>query len=457
MSPSRREFKVRVRYLKPGARIPEEHLIEKFPCSIGRGSDCDLSLGDSSISSQHALLEWDQEKGQLVVRDLGSRNGTRNGVGEKMMQVPLGEGVARLMFGTLEVDFEILRDGNLDAGEKTRLVDEAAFQKRGSGVPDSKGPSADSNSGVSIRTGRLHSTKGRTGIRSLRIREPTGGIKIDRAAFRFSRDAGGNSPKLGDVFFEKRRADALGISQGRRALDSGYFALGSVALFVGAGLGAFASKEDTSFQPFTDPIGTGLIYLQILLGAGVFVSIYVLFCTGTRFLKKRGDIDFVVLWKQLFGAVSFSAAFHLASLFFDERALVSDLPHGWTFWILGSFLARLGTWYFSFYTLTLLRSREGEPGVWVRSGPQFLALPIAVLSVYSLLSGADSSQVRPLDFLTARPTVAPFAPRGGGGSVSEQPVSGVEEVVAQLDSASLEIQTSQKTEEKGRTPAMGGE
>jgi pSer/pThr/pTyr-binding forkhead associated (FHA) protein len=46
----------------------------KLPVVIGRGSDVDLALTDELISRRHA--EIFEDKGRLLVRDLGSRNGT---------------------------------------------------------------------------------------------------------------------------------------------------------------------------------------------------------------------------------------------------------------------------------------------------------------------------------------------------------------------------------------------
>ena len=41
---------------------------------VGRGSDCDIFLGDVTVSRHHAQFSADQES--LLVRDLGSTNGT---------------------------------------------------------------------------------------------------------------------------------------------------------------------------------------------------------------------------------------------------------------------------------------------------------------------------------------------------------------------------------------------
>jgi pSer/pThr/pTyr-binding forkhead associated (FHA) protein len=51
-----------------------EILLEKFPLLVGRSQDAELQLCDSWVSRFHCML--DQIDGTLVVRDLGSCNGT---------------------------------------------------------------------------------------------------------------------------------------------------------------------------------------------------------------------------------------------------------------------------------------------------------------------------------------------------------------------------------------------
>ena len=50
-------------------RVPLRHT----PFTIGRSTDCDLTLLDFSVSRQHAVIEQ-ASNGQLLMRDLGSRN-----------------------------------------------------------------------------------------------------------------------------------------------------------------------------------------------------------------------------------------------------------------------------------------------------------------------------------------------------------------------------------------------
>jgi two-component system, NtrC family, response regulator HydG len=67
-----------------GCEVPLDTVLE-----IGGTSTCDLVLHDSSVSRRHASVSW--LGGRIVVKDLGSRNGTLlGGVKLKEAEVPLG-------------------------------------------------------------------------------------------------------------------------------------------------------------------------------------------------------------------------------------------------------------------------------------------------------------------------------------------------------------------------------
>jgi pSer/pThr/pTyr-binding forkhead associated (FHA) protein len=51
------------------------HEIVKDLVVVGRGEDCDLQLGHKSVSKLHCVIV--RTEGALMVRDLGSTNGTR--------------------------------------------------------------------------------------------------------------------------------------------------------------------------------------------------------------------------------------------------------------------------------------------------------------------------------------------------------------------------------------------
>jgi pSer/pThr/pTyr-binding forkhead associated (FHA) protein len=56
---------------------------------VGRGSDCDLVLGDVLVSRRHAVIELDETSATLS--DVGSRNGTRVD-GRTIDRTPLANG-----------------------------------------------------------------------------------------------------------------------------------------------------------------------------------------------------------------------------------------------------------------------------------------------------------------------------------------------------------------------------
>lgn len=59
---------------RPIGMVPAVVRPTRFPCLIGRGSDCDLRLFDPALSRHHCRLVW--RDGRLLVEDLGSHNGT---------------------------------------------------------------------------------------------------------------------------------------------------------------------------------------------------------------------------------------------------------------------------------------------------------------------------------------------------------------------------------------------
>jgi len=63
---------VLVRFRSDGER--RDYPLKGERCVIGRQKSCDLTIPDSSVSRRHCELAV--ETGQVVIRDLGSRNGT---------------------------------------------------------------------------------------------------------------------------------------------------------------------------------------------------------------------------------------------------------------------------------------------------------------------------------------------------------------------------------------------
>ncbi len=84
-----------------GDEAGSEHNIEKSNVSMGRGPDTDLAFDDSSMSREHAALEF--VGGGIRLRDLGSLNGiTVNGSDVKTAELKNGD---RFKLGEHEFQF----------------------------------------------------------------------------------------------------------------------------------------------------------------------------------------------------------------------------------------------------------------------------------------------------------------------------------------------------------------
>ncbi len=83
----------------------------QLPTVVGRGRDVDVWIGHPSISRRHCQFALDAE-GALVVRDLGSMNGTYIGDNRIREAVLMPGNLVRLGGITLRVDWSI---GDSDA------------------------------------------------------------------------------------------------------------------------------------------------------------------------------------------------------------------------------------------------------------------------------------------------------------------------------------------------------
>ena len=84
-----------------GNEAGSEHNVEKTNVSMGRGPDTDLAFDDSSMSREHAALEF--VGGSIRLRDLGSLNGiTVNGSEVKTAELKNGD---RFKLGEHEFQF----------------------------------------------------------------------------------------------------------------------------------------------------------------------------------------------------------------------------------------------------------------------------------------------------------------------------------------------------------------
>jgi hypothetical protein len=114
---------IAVRVLHGGA-IVREHVLAALPVRVGRGPENDVVLFDPSVSRVHAVIESDSA-GELVVRDLGSRNAVR--LGPRPVTEAHGRRVVRCLLGRVEIEVERL--GTEDTLE-LRPSDVAGFEQR---------------------------------------------------------------------------------------------------------------------------------------------------------------------------------------------------------------------------------------------------------------------------------------------------------------------------------------
>ena len=87
---------------------PERILVNREKFEIGRHSDCDLSVSDSSISRQHARIE---RFGDIfVLSDLGSSFGTKINGEELLEPIGLKNGDQLRIGGEFEISVELIAD-----------------------------------------------------------------------------------------------------------------------------------------------------------------------------------------------------------------------------------------------------------------------------------------------------------------------------------------------------------
>jgi hypothetical protein len=96
---------IAVRVLHQGV-IVREHVLPGLPVRVGRAPENDVVLFDPSVSRAHAVIESDAS-GELVVRDLGSRNAIR--LGPRPVTEAHGRRLVRCLLGRVEIEVERLR------------------------------------------------------------------------------------------------------------------------------------------------------------------------------------------------------------------------------------------------------------------------------------------------------------------------------------------------------------
>jgi pSer/pThr/pTyr-binding forkhead associated (FHA) protein len=123
-------MKVKLKVLK-GASAGKEIKIPTPKCVVGRGEECHLRPKSDAISRQHCVI-YVNKSGQLVVRDLKSKNGTFVN-GDRIKEDRVLKVGDNLLFGPLA--FEVLIDHSLGGAKKPKVtsIKEAATRTSANG------------------------------------------------------------------------------------------------------------------------------------------------------------------------------------------------------------------------------------------------------------------------------------------------------------------------------------
>lgn len=97
---------IAVRLVRDGA-VVREILFAALPVNIGRSPESDVVLFDPSVSRAHARIERG-EGGEIVLRDLASRNGLHLG-SSRVTSAPV-PGLLRAQVGRVEIEIEALSE-----------------------------------------------------------------------------------------------------------------------------------------------------------------------------------------------------------------------------------------------------------------------------------------------------------------------------------------------------------
>ena len=375
MTPAERNFQIRVRISRPGA-APVERAVSTIPCRIGRGPENDIDLGDGSVSSSHAVLEWDPGKMRFVLKDLGSRNGVRKAADGEVLKntgAVLEAGASRFVLGVVTLDVEVLEVRS----QQTATVDVGV----GAAGQGSQVSASQSFPSVRVVSGRVASEGPRGALRSIKMREPTGGIRIDRsklgqAHLRLNIGQGPQGLKFSKA---GQGLATRGIDSPRRGRSAGLFWPGLLILILASIVssktlmqGELGTLIPESMDPYIIGVIAALLAGILLVGA--------LFVGAIRILFKRGDISFSVLVAQVFGA--FALANGAALLLQAIAGHPSVSAHGPVSLGINA-LSSACYWLFGIHGLMLLRSRASPAGYFARYSP-WAAASIAFLLMLAL-------------------------------------------------------------------------
>ena len=440
MSESRR-VRLKIRFTRKGAPRSEEVLIDQLPCRIGRGASNQIDLGDASVSSNHAVLEWDETSGGIVLRDLGSRNGIRRNDRLEVIKngvIPLDGDILSFVLGVLQVDIENLDFANSSANPTATVDLGRSIKKRKEQTLS--GPQ------VAVTPGLVSSGGPQGGIRNIRLREPTGGIRVDRAARGLNgKVVLGRDNNGGQLRFERRARHDSVQSNGRRKRDAGLFWFGMLAVVGGSALSS-QLLIDSGLSEVIPAVLDKYLLVVIALIALCIILLFSMVLVGLRFLFRRDDIDFGALFMQVSGA--FGMAYGV-SIALNSGAGFLDLEGQAMASVTIQSVARAGFFLFLFHGFFLLRSRWGGPGFLSRALPWGIALLVLAHSVYR--NGVPGEErTKGVAILGEGPLIAPFHVPNPDSGRSPAEVHTVEQAVTEFSIAvqELDARKLQKENEK---------
>ena len=433
-------------------------VIDRFPYILGRHEALPFSLDDSSISSKHAVLELSEDQTKLMLRDLGSRNGLRFVGGEKIAVVALEPGTHLIQLGRLEFTFSVSdAAGQFGVNEGTQIFSEQELRE-GAGF-SSRSRRGKTRSGVRVRPLKA-GAKGKADLGPLmKFREPTGGIRLAQPHSQprsSSSDLGSGSMLPGS---ERRGSLGEGANthSARRIGDTSILRWGvGLTLFLGP-VWVFYTVRDLAIPGLSGSnlsIGWGLAFSAVFISVAVLVVS--LFYVSIRFLFKRGDIDYLTLFKQVTGAHLLMMGFAMGLSLFEQEGPLSH----WRMARALGYLFQYLSLFFTFYALVLLRARDQRPGSFVRFFPVTAALGLVVLKG---MIGAQEKNGLDRNLLVSAPRVPPFSEldpsrevASKGSTAEGEAESGtpaVGPVMSELRSALEELDQRHQAQE--RTPASG--
>ena len=267
------------------------------------------------------------------------------------------------------------------------------------------------------------------------MREPTGGIRIDRgkrghsASIRLSRGQAG-----GKLKFERRARHDVTSSPSRRRKDSGSFWFGILAVLGGSALSSHLLIDSGLAEVIPAAFDKYLSVIIALAVLGVLLT-FSMFVVGFRFIFCRDDIDFKALYMQVAGALGMAYGVSLA---LGAGAGLLEIEGHSVFSTVIASLGRAGFFLFSAQAFLLLRSRSRAAGFFSRGVPWAAALLVLVFSLYRGASSGPNPE-RGIAMLGEAPQVAPFVTLPSDADPDSRQIPSVDQAVAEFAVAVQEL------------------